>query len=89
MFANEFIKGDRTRFVIFVIVKMVCWMLFFLVFMVKELNYIDMSVEYEWFLSCDVLIKVAYCLLFFVGNIRVFDVVRDEEMVDIECLIKM
>ena len=87
--ANELTKGDRTRFVILAIAKTVCWTSFPLVFMAKELNYIDTSAEHEWFLSCDVLTKAAYCLLLSAGNIRVLDAARDEEMADIERLTKM
>ena len=89
MLVNELTKGDRTRFIILAIAKTVCWMSFPAVFVAKELGYIDTSAEHEWFLSCDVVTKAAYCLLLSAGNIRVLDAVRDEEMADIERLTKM
>ena len=89
MLMNDLTKGDRTRFIVLAIAKTVCWMSFPAVFVAKELGYIDTSAEHEWFLSCDVLTKAAYCLLLSAGNIRVLDVVRDEEVADIERLTKM
>jgi len=89
MLMNDLTKGDRTRFIILAIAKTVCWMSFPTVFVAKELGYIDTSAEHEWFLRCDVLSKAVYCLLLSAGNIRVLDVVRDEEVADIERLTKM
>jgi len=87
--SSELTRGDRTRFVILAIAKTICWTSFPVVFVAKELKFIDASVEHEFFLSCDVLTKAAYCLLLSAGNIRVLDVHREEEVADIERLTKM
>jgi len=86
---SELTRGDRARFVILAIAKTICWTSFPVVFVAKELEFIDASVEHEFFLSCDVITKAAYCLLLSAGNIRVLDVHREEEVADIERLTKM
>ena len=89
LLSSSLVAHDRMRFVILAIAKTFCWTSFPIVYVAKELGYIDTSAEHEWFLSCDVLTKAVYCLLLSAGNIRVLDVSRDEELADIERLTKM
>jgi len=89
LLGSSLVAHDRMRFIILAVAKTFCWTSFPLVYVAKELGYIDTSAEHEWFLSCDVLTKAVYCLLLSAGNIRVLDVSRNEELADIERLTKM
>lgn len=89
LLTSNLVAGDRMRFIILACAKTICWTSFPIVYMAKEMEFIDTSAEHEWFLSCDVLTKAVYCLLLSAGSIRVLDVTRDEELADIERLTKM